>query len=242
MSIAGPFVLPGDEIDASLIPSHQKLPLRLGPGLRHVPPRQIVPTIAGKLVSDRKKNSIWVEQTSGRYIPVAGDLVIGTIQRTAAELYYVLLADYSTPATLPQLAFEMATKKSRPQLASGALVYARVTLANKHMDPELECVYQSTGKADGLGPLVGGMLFDISLGMARRLLKPKTTDLVVLEELGATGAAFETAVGRNGRIWVNSESVKIIIAVGRAIQETDEHGLTAEQQKKLVRSLIQDLS
>lgn len=136
----------------------------------------------------------------------------------------------------------MATKKSRPQLASGALVYARVTLANKHMDPELECVYQSTGKADGLGPLVGGMLFDISLGMARRLLKPKTTDLVVLEELGATGAAFETAVGRNGKIWVNSESVKIIIAVGRAIQETDEHGLTAEQQKKLVRSLIQDSS
>lgn len=110
------------------------------------------------------------------------------------------------------------------------------------MDPELECVYQSTGKADGLGPLVGGMLFDISLGMARRLLMPKTTDLVVLEELGATGAAFETAVGRNGKIWVNSESIKIIIAVGRAIQQTDERGLTVEQQKKLVRSLIKDLS
>lgn len=66
MATAGPFVLPGDEIDASLIPSHQKLPLRLGPGLRHVPPGQIVPTIAGKLVTDRKKNSIWVEQMGGR--------------------------------------------------------------------------------------------------------------------------------------------------------------------------------
>ncbi|KAI8190413.1 Exosome complex component rrp40 [Colletotrichum sp. SAR 10_75] len=242
MATAGPFVLPGEEIDASLIPSHPKLPLRLGPGLRHVPPRQIVPTIAGKLVTDRKKNSIWVEQTGGRYIPAVGDLVVGTVQRSASEIYYVLLADYSTPAILPQLAFEMASKKNRPHLDSGALVYARVTLANKHMDPELECVYQSTGKADGLGPLVGGMLFNISLGIARRLLSPKTTDLVVLEELGATGAAFETAVGRNGKIWVNSESVKVIIAVGRAIQETDERGLSIDQQKKLVRSLIKDLS
>ncbi|KAK1656099.1 exosome complex exonuclease RRP40 [Colletotrichum phormii] len=242
MASVGPYVLPGDVIDDSLIPSHQKLPLRLGPGLRHVPPRQIVPTIAGKLVTDCKKNSIWVEQTSGRYIPAVGDLVVGTVQRTAAELYYVLLADYSTPAMLPQLSFEGASKKTRPQLAAGALVYARVTLANKHMDPELECVYQSTGKSDGLGPLVGGMLFDISLGMSRRLLMPKTTDLVVLEELGATGAAFETAVGRNGKIWVNSESTKIIIAVGRAIQETDQRGLTIDQQKKLVRSLIKDLS
>ncbi|KXH25160.1 exosome complex exonuclease RRP40 [Colletotrichum nymphaeae SA-01] len=242
MASVGPYVLPSDEIDDSLIPSHQKLPLRLGPGLRHVPPRQIVPTIAGKLVTDRKKNSIWVEQTSGRYIPAVGDLVVGTVQRTAAELYYVLLADYSTPAMLPQLSFEGASKKTRPQLAAGALVYARVTLANKHMDPELECVYQSTGKSDGLGPLVGGMLFDISLGMSRRLLMPKTTDLVVLEELGATGAAFETAVGRNGKIWVNSESTKVIIAVGRAIQETDQRGLTIDQQKKLVRSLIKDLS
>lgn len=177
-----------------------------------------------------------------QYIPAVGDLVVGTVQRTAAELYYVLLADYSTPAMLPQLSFEGASKKTRPQLAAGALVYARVTLANKHMDPELECVYQSTGKSDGLGPLVGGMLFDISLGMSRRLLMPKTTDLVVLEELGATGAAFETAVGRNGKIWVNSESTKVIIAVGRAIQETDQRGLATDQQKKLVRSLIKDLS
>lgn len=66
MATAGPYVLPGDEIDASLIPSHQKLPLRLGPGLRYVPPQQVVPTVAGKLVTDRKKNSIWVEQTGGR--------------------------------------------------------------------------------------------------------------------------------------------------------------------------------
>ncbi|KAF2999516.1 exosome non-catalytic core subunit rrp40 [Neopestalotiopsis sp. 37M] len=238
-------VLPGDNIDPSLIPTHPKYPLRLGPGLRHIPPSEIVPTIAGQLVTDRKKNSIWVESSGGRYTPAVGDLVIGKVDKGAQDLYYVNLADYTSNATLPHLAFEMATKKTRPQLASGALVYARVSLANRHMDPELECVSATTGKADGLGPLTGGMLYDISLGMARRLLMRKSLEegqVAVLEELGAAGLAFETAVGRNGKMWVNSESVKTILVVGRAVKETDEKALSVEQQKKFVRKLIKEMS
>lgn len=60
------FVLPGDRIDPSLIPSHPKKPLRLGPGLRHVPPNDIVPTLAGQLITDRPKNAIRVENSGGR--------------------------------------------------------------------------------------------------------------------------------------------------------------------------------
>ncbi|KAK9773367.1 putative Ribosomal RNA-processing protein 40 [Seiridium cardinale] len=238
-------VLPGDSINPSLIPTHPKHPLRLGPGLRHIPPSEIVPTIAGQLVTDRKKNSIWVECNGGRYIPTVGDLVIGKVDKSATDLYYVNLSDYTSNACLPQLAFEMATKKTRPQLASGALVYARVSLANRHMDPELECVSATTGKSEGLGPLVGGMLYDISLGMARRLLMRKSVEegkVAVLEELGSAGLAFETAVGRNGKMWVNSESIKTILVVGRAVKETDEKDLSVDQQKKLVRKLIKEMS
>lgn len=66
MSTETIFVLPGDRIDASLIPSHEKKPLRLGPGLRHVPPSDLVPTLAGQLVTDRQKNAIRVETANGR--------------------------------------------------------------------------------------------------------------------------------------------------------------------------------
>ncbi|RSL41068.1 hypothetical protein BHE90_009879 [Fusarium euwallaceae] len=239
------FVLPGDNIDPSHIPSHPKKPLRLGPGLRHVPPNDIVPTVAGQLVTDRQKNAIRVENARGRYTPRVGELVIGTVQRSAAELFYVTLSDYTAPALLPQLSFEGATKKTRPQLVPGALVYARVALANRHMDPEIECVSSSTGKADGLGPLTGGMLFNVSLGMARRLMMPKSVQegrIAVLEELGAAGLQFETATGRNGKFWVDSESTKTVIAVGRAVQETDEKRLDVEDQKKLVRKIIKELS
>ncbi|KAI1324440.1 hypothetical protein F5Y16DRAFT_304879 [Xylariaceae sp. FL0255] len=238
-------VLPGDQIPTSLIPTHPKKPLKLGPGLRHVPPSELIPTVAGQLVTDFRKNSIWVENNGGRYIPAVGDLVICKVQRSVPDYFYVTITDYTSNAVLPQLAFEMATKKTRPQLNQGALVYARVSLANRHMDPELECVSPSTGKADGLGPLNGGMLYHISLGMARRLLMKKSVEegkVVVLEELGSAGVAFETAVGRNGKLWVNSEDVKSVLTVGRAVRETDEHNLNIDQQKKLVRKLVREIS
>ncbi|KAI1472344.1 uncharacterized protein F4812DRAFT_408559 [Daldinia caldariorum] len=239
------FVLPGDQIDPSLIPSHPKKALRLGPGLRHIPPNELIPTVAGQLVTDPRKNSIWVEYNGGRYIPTVGDLVIGTVHHSATDYFYVTLSSYTSNAVLPQLAFELATKKTRPNLSPGALVYARVCLANRHMDPELECVSPSTGKAEGLGPLNGGMLFDISPGMARRLLMRRSVEegkVVVLEELGSAGLAFETAVGRNGKMWVNSEKIKTVLVVGRAVTETDEKSLTVEQQKKLVRKLVKEMS
>lgn len=158
----------------------------------------------------------------------------------AADFYYVQLTPYTSNALLPVLAFEMATKKTRPQLAAGQLVYARVSLANKHMDAELECVNPATGKADGLGPLNAGMLFTVSLGFARRLLMPKsTTDggIAVLEELGNQGLGFEIAVGRNGKVWVNSEAIQTILIVGRALRQADEEKLDVEAQRKLVKRM-----
>jgi len=113
------------------------------------------------------------------------------------------------------------------------------------MEPEIECVSSSTGKSEGLGPLTGGMLFTISLAMSRRLMLPKPAEhgsLVVLEELGGPlGIPFEIAVGRNGRVWVDSKNVKTTLAVGKAIKETDEKGLAVEEQRKLARRLVKDI-
>jgi hypothetical protein len=71
-------------------------------------------------------------------------------------------------AILPILAFEGATKKNKPNLTPGTLVYARVTLANKDMEAELQCFNPSTGKSDGYGELKGGFVIKCSLGLCRR--------------------------------------------------------------------------
>jgi hypothetical protein len=76
-------VLPGDTIDPSHIPSHPKKALQLGPGLRHVPPSTILPTVAGQLVTDRRKNSLWVEYNGGRV----------SIQSAVSKLRWLTVGD-----------------------------------------------------------------------------------------------------------------------------------------------------
>ena len=167
--------------------------------------------------------------------------MIATVHHSSTDLFHCSLSPHTAFALLPHLAFEGVNKKTRPQLATGNLVYARVTSATKHTDPEIVCYNPSTGKNDGLGELKGGMIFDVSLGMAKRLLMAKQKEeggLMVLEEI-AERLPFEIAIGRNGKVWVNSGGVKEILLVGKALQETDSKGLDLELQKKLVRKLFQ---
>lgn len=60
------YVLPGEQLDPHSLPSHAKLPLKLGPGLRLLPPSTITPTVAGQLCTEAKKNAVWVEFRGGR--------------------------------------------------------------------------------------------------------------------------------------------------------------------------------
>ncbi|KAI9791323.1 MAG: exosome non-catalytic core subunit rrp40 [Piccolia ochrophora] len=237
-------VLPGDPIPSAEISSLSQHtgPLKLGPGLRHIPPSTIHPTIAGELWSDGKKNALWVENSGGRYVPTVGDTVLAVVHHSSPEYYHCAITAHTSFATLPQLAFENATRKTRPLLVPGSLVYARVSLADKHMDPELECVNPSTGRADGLGELKGGMVFDVSMTMARRLLMPDPAvqgSLVVLDACAAK-VAFEVAVGRNGRIWIDAGHVRKTLAVGRAVVDVDAGRLNVEGQKKLVGKLLRE--
>jgi exosome complex component RRP40 len=146
-------------------------------------------------------------------------------------------------------------------LKGGDLVYARVLSVGVGAGAEVEitCVHPATGKAEpgGMGPLNGGMVFDISTGMATRLLRASSSSaddegvdgLVVLSELGKrleSIGGFELAVGRNGKVWVDCSNageneVKATIAIGQCLQSTDEHNLNPAEQKKLVTKLLRGM-
>lgn len=88
------------------------------------------------------------------------------------------------------------------------------------------------------------MLFSISLGMARRLMLSRPAEqgnLVLLDVIGEGGVPFEIAVGRNGKFWVDSKNIKTTLAIGKAIQDTDEKSLTIEGQKKLGKKIVKDV-
>jgi exosome complex component RRP40 len=178
--------------------------------------------------------------------------VLATVHHSSPDLYHCALTPHAPLAQLPQLAFENATRKTRPLLAPGALVYARVAFAHPHAEPELECVHAGTGRADGLGELRGGMVWRVSLGMARRLMMPDPArqGAVVLLHAFAEKLPFEIAVGRNGRVWVSAsgggsggsgDDVRRTLAIGNAIVETDRAGLSPDEQRKTVRRLLKGL-
>ena len=52
-------------------------------------------------------------------------------------------------------------------LQIGGIVYARLAVANKDMEPELDCT-DGSGHSTGLGPLNGGFMFSCSLGLCRK--------------------------------------------------------------------------
>lgn len=233
--------LPGDTIDASYLPTAQKR--KIGLGIKQdANSNDFTSTVAGRVDVDHKKKAAYVSSPRSRYVARTGDSVIAQVRGASFETFHLHINGHSPQGILSHFAFEGASKKTRPQLKTGDVVYAKIASAQKNMDIELTCINPNTGKADGLGPLNEGMLFDVSLEFADRLLKKQLAPM--LDELGSKiPAGFEIVVGRNGKVWVDCGEVgaKGIIAVGHIIQQVDEEGLQEKEQKKLVNRTLREM-
>jgi exosome complex component RRP40 len=236
-------LLPGEEIPSDQLPKSKKGTLTLGPGLRHIPPTTITSTTAGSLHIDYRKSALWLERDNGRYQPTIGDLVVAQVHHSGGDVWHCSLTSHTPFALLGQLAFESVTKKTRPNLKAGDVVYARVVRASKWEDTEIECYNSATGKAEGMGQLKDGMLFMVSPGFARRLMMGNNKNgenrggIILLEKLGEK-IKFEIAVGRNGKVWVDGGSVANTIMVGKLLKQADEAKLNTSQQAKAVESAL----
>ncbi|KAG0228277.1 Exosome component 3 [Actinomortierella wolfii] len=241
-------VLPGDQLppqDAGLLAGQdeddtsmaidQRAPptIKLGPGLVPMDDDTIIAVKAGVLKHVDIGNRWWVESNQRRYVAAPAESVIGVVVGKTAE-HFKMDIGAAQPALLPLLAFENATKKNRPNFNIGDLLYCRVAMANKDMEAELDCVNPTTGKADGYGELKGGFVIKVSLGLARRLLDPRQA--VVLRELGKH-FPFETAVGMNGKIWINSASTAHTILIANAIKNSEF--LSTKQCQSMVKQLVE---
>ncbi|KAG2486914.1 hypothetical protein HYH03_014413 [Edaphochlamys debaryana] len=175
----------------------------------------VVSTKGGVLRSTRN-GQYFLEGRQKRYIPAEADVVVGTVVDKHSENFMV---DIGGPfnAVLPQLSFEGATRRNRPNISSGDLVYGRVVSAHRDTDPVLSCT-DSAGRAAGFGHLKGGMVLQVSTSLARQLLGSPTAP--VLEALGG-GLQFEMAVGLNGRVWLSAPTAATAVLVANAIAESE---------------------
>ncbi|VDO18492.1 unnamed protein product, partial [Heligmosomoides polygyrus] len=147
-----------------------------------------------------------------RYVAEKGDRVIGIVTGSAGDFYKL---DIGTPenATISFLAFEGATKRNRPDLKIGDIVFAQVIDEFAHTDVELTCI-DSVSRARGLGALSGGFMFKVSCNLARRLLSSNSQLLKLLGK----DYKFEITVGLNGRVWLKGVVHKEITTIYNIIK------------------------
>ncbi|CAK4085000.1 unnamed protein product [Aphanomyces euteiches] len=229
--------LPGDDVTQHITNVTRKL--RLGAGLIADDQNRVVCTNAGVL-RYRPPNRYWIDFNHKRYLPSVDDGVVGMIVDRNAEFYRVDIGG-AAHATLGMLAFDGASKRNRPNLQPGSLIYCRVLRAAKDLEPCVTCEAPShLTKKDWMtglaiyGELIGGFVFKISIGLAKSLLED---DCVVLTALGKS-VPFELAVGVNGVVWLNSKSNADTILITNAILNSE--GLNAAQSEAMVARLIQE--
>ncbi|KAN0064457.1 exosome non-catalytic core subunit rrp40 [Thecaphora frezii] len=232
-----PTLLPGDVLP---LPQPTSSSLKLGPGLLPTPCRPASHPSSPSLTAIRpgqatylaKPRALYVSTYSRRYSPAHSDAVIGVITARTPDHYLVSLASSHT-ATLPLLSFHGATKRHRPNLPVGTLVYALVASALPFTDPELTCVLP-TGDAAGYGPLLAtdsrarpqgtAMVFAVSLPLAARLWRGEEQLLALV----ARCFPFEAAVGVNGFVWVRAAEVRMVVALGSVLREADARSVALE--------------
>ncbi|KAJ3347731.1 exosome non-catalytic core subunit rrp40, partial [Kappamyces sp. JEL0680] len=158
-------LLPGETVSTE----HSLDNLIIGPGLVQGSgdgEGMVVQAVKAGLVNEA--NSIlYLDNPQKRYLPQVGEPVVGVVAGKMGDGWKI---DIRGPqaAYLDSLAFEGATKRNKPSLAIGSLVYGRITIANRDMDPEMECVGLSS-KSEGFGELgTEGTVATLSLPMSRR--------------------------------------------------------------------------
>lgn len=257
-------VLPGDNLNHVITePSnntHKKKQIKLGDGLTFHPHNKcITATLAGRLHTRTSSNTLtyYVLHNSKRYKPALHDRVIVMVEERAGSDFYRVSLTHSTTGTalLGITDFDGATKRNRPMLSRGDLLYARVTSTSSQMqvmEPIVSCAALSgednygggASKKDWMteegtyGQLKGGCTASISLGLARELLHPAN---VVLDALSREALKFEICIGVNGMIWVKSEedSPEVTVLVMNAIQNSQV--MTEVQTRGMVKALVKTI-
>ena len=181
-------------------------------------------------------------------MPAAGEHVIGLVLARHAEHFSVDIGS-SSLAILPLLAFEGATRRNRPNIKSGTLVYARVTSADRDMETEISCVDED-GRASGYGELKEdyGYVVQVSTCDSRELLLHMSNDESKDGPIGALkkrlksfgeSMPFEMIVGMNGRIWLRAEEAGEVLKLAGEIRVAFDSDVFGQGYKPLPDEPVQ---
>ncbi|MCI4330559.1 MAG: exosome complex RNA-binding protein Rrp4 [Thermoplasmata archaeon] len=209
-------VLPGEEI-----PGHGLTP---GPGTYRVNGR-IYASVLGLLSS--KPPVVRVVPLSGRYIPKANDVVIGTVTDVQGTFW---LLDIGAPRWAPLHMTGTPWKIDFGETGQYLGVKDSVVVAVESIENTGRIGVTMNG--DGLGKLEGGTIVTLSPAKIPRLIGRGGSMIQTITRMTGT----KVAVGQNGRVWVDGpeEGIRRARECLRIIEEEGQRsGLTARIQEYL---------
>ncbi|MFZ3356691.1 MAG: exosome complex RNA-binding protein Rrp4 [Thermoplasmata archaeon] len=209
-------VLPGEEID-----SHG---LKPGPGTYRVQGK-VYASVLGLLSA--RPPLVRVIPLSGRYIPKAGDTVVGTVTDVQGTFW---LLDIGAPRWAPLhmtgTPWKIEIGETEKYLHVGDAVLVQI----ENLDVTGRIGVTMNG--EGLGKLNGGTIVSISPAKVPRVIGRGGSMIQTLTRL--TGA--EIAVGQNGRVWVDGDP-NGILRVRECLRIIDEEGQRPGLTERIERYL-----
>ena len=229
------FVLPGDPIALSSLPSplDASSSITLGPGLHYDKDTDTFTSHSSGHVREPSSLTYYVDGHRPAASSLStGDLVLGIAVRRQLESILVDFG-YNELASLSLYDFEGSTKRTKPNIDRGDVIYGRLTLEGE-CQPRISCV-NDDGKSDGMGVLhENGYLFDIPIDVANDLIDHHD----LLKELG-NEIPYEIAIGANGRVWVRATTTRTMIALRKVLLERAKNRTNVDQLKALfAQSLV----
>ncbi|KFD68871.1 hypothetical protein M514_10034 [Trichuris suis] len=192
------FSLPGDEVGMATENS------KLGPGLGVT--KMVLTSQRCGIVKQRGK-WVWLDYLEKRYVPNVGDQVVGQVTHKISDGWRVEVG-CAALVNLPYMSFENATKRFRPNVQIGDLVYGKIV---ETVEAEMSCIGHNYGVLPS-----GGNILRLAPGDARRLLLHYN---VVAETIGKKFAS-EITCGVNGWVYIKAAEHKQMIIIANAIQRS----------------------
>ncbi len=161
---------------------------------------------------------------SASSLSTTGDLVFGIVVCRQLESLLVHMG-YNELASLSLYDFEGSTKRTKPNVDRGDVIYGRLKIDGE-CQPQIICVNED-GKADGMRVLhENGYLFDIPIDTANDLIDRDN----LLAELG-NEIPYEIAIGANGRVWVKAATTRTMIVLRKVLLERAENKMNVNELK-----------
>ena len=151
--------------------------------------------------SKKNKSALYIGKI---YTPSIDDVVIGTITLKQYDQYKVDI-NTSRDASLGLIEFEGATKKTKPNLIVGDVLFCRVVRDNKFDSTILSCksfdnVKNWSSGESTFGQLTGGNVYELNRLHCWWLIN----DNAITERI-RDYVEYEMCIGMNGRIWIKAE-------------------------------------